>query len=59
MLCGLLTVIIRITHSVYWSRIPVNVIIEFCILVQTLMIVAPKCFTTILQINSFPSFSPF
>ena len=44
---------------VYWSRIPLSVIIEFNILVQTLMIVVPKYFTTILQNNSFPSFSPF
>ena len=52
--------LIRVTHScVLGSRIPVNVIIKFSVLVQTLMIVVPKCFTTILQINSFPSFSPF
>ena len=35
-----------------------NVIIEFNFLVQTLMIVVPKYFATILQ-NTFPSFSPF
>ena len=44
---------------VYWSWIPVNVIIEFNILVQNLMIVVFKYFTTILQNNSFPSFSAF
>ena len=36
-----------------------NVIIEFNFLVQTLMIVVPKYFATILQNNTFPSFSPF
>ena len=56
MLGGLL----RVTHScVLGSWIPVNVIIKFNVLAQTLMIVVPKCFTTILQINSFLSFSPF
>ena len=52
--------LIRVTHScVLGSRIPDNVIIKFSVLVQTLTIVVPKCFTTILEINSFPSFSPF
>ena len=51
---GVLGGLIRVTHScVLGSRIPVNVIIKFSVLVQTLMIVVPKCFTTILQINSF------
>ena len=36
-----------------------NVIIEFNFLVQTLTIVVPKYFATILQDNTFPSFSPF
>ena len=36
-----------------------NVIIEIKFLVQTLMIVVPKHFATILQNNTFPSFSPF
>ena len=36
-----------------------NVIIEFNFLEQTLMIVVPKYFATILQNNTFPSFSPF
>ena len=36
-----------------------NVIIEFNFLVQTLMIVVPKYFATILQNNTFPPFSPF
>ena len=36
-----------------------NVIIELNILVQTLMIVVSKYFATILQNNTFPSFSPF
>ena len=36
-----------------------NVIIEFNFLVQTLMIVAPKHFATILQNNTFPSFCFF
>ena len=36
-----------------------NVIIKLNFLVQTLMIVVPKYFATILQNNTFPSFSPF
>ena len=36
-----------------------NVITEFNFLVQNLMIVVPKYFATILQNNTFPSFSPF
>ena len=36
-----------------------NVTIEFNFLVQTLMIVVPKYFATILQNNTFPSFSHF
>ena len=36
-----------------------NVIMEFHFLVQILMIVVPKHFATILQNNTFPSFSPF
>ena len=36
-----------------------NVIIEFNFLVQTLMIVVPKHFATILQKITFPSVSPF
>ena len=35
---------------------PFNVIIEFNFLVQTLMIVVPKHFATILQKNTFPSY---
>ena len=59
MCTGTLNLNLTLTLNLLESRIPVNVIIKFSVLVQTLMIVVPKCFTTILQINSFPSFSPF
>ena len=36
-----------------------NVIVGFNFLVQTVIIVVPKYFATILRNNSFPSFSPF